>query len=148
MLIGAASDGRGARFLRRLAGGVGPRFSDLANLPEWLAAPEEQRERLAALAGLLRYRRALDAELAGPRLARIVAEVGEALFDAACEADLEVDCGGPEHLPVPGVLVAEGRALLEAGLPRALAAAFPGARDDPAARLLAGHAQAIASAMA
>lgn len=148
MLTGAAPDKRSARFVRRRAGTAGPLFSDLAKLPEWLTEPDGQRERLATLAVLLRYRRALDAEISGPRLARIAAEVGEAMFDAACAAGDLPDHAGPEHLPVPGAIAAEGRALLEAGLPRSLAAAFPGARDDPAARALVARAQAIASGLA
>ncbi len=142
LLAAAVPAGRGARFAGRLRGDPVPRFSDLAKLPDWLDAPAEARERIAALAGLLRYRRAIDAELSGPRLARLAAAVGEELLDAACGVEIDVDAA-PEALPPPERIAEEGRALLEAALPLSLAPAWPGARDDAAARALALRAHAI-----
>ena len=145
MLARAAPASRGARFARRMTGAPRPVYSDLAKVPEWLSEPAEARERLAALAGLLRYRAAIDVELSGPRLAMIAEAVGEDLFDAACNVAVERGTGAasPGCLPPPEAIVQEGRKLLEAALPLAFAAVFPGARDDEAAAALAAQAHAI-----
>lgn len=147
MLAELVPDSRGARFARRMAGTPGPSFADLAKLPDWLAADPEARRRTAALAALLRYRKAIDAELSGPRLAMIAEAVGEELLDAACEAELPAGFADDAPLPPPAQLLAEGEALLAAGLPICLAPRFPGARDDPAARALAAQAGAIAETL-
>lgn len=147
LLAGTVPIGRGARFARRLAGVPAPRFSDLPHLPDWLAESAETRERVATLTGLLRYRRAIDAELSGPRLARLAAIVGENLLDAACEVEIDGDAV-PEALPRPERIVEQGRTLLEAALPRSLALAWPAARDDAAARALVLSAQALERGLA
>jgi hypothetical protein len=147
-LAHVAPDGRGRRFARRLARQPGPDFADLAKLPGWLSASPEERRRVAALAGLLRHRAAIDAELSGPRLAMIAETLGEALLDAACEAEMPAGLSPPAPLPPPERLVAEGEALLEAGLPACFAARFPGARDDAEARAIVARASAIAESLA
>lgn len=146
LLAEAVPDGRGARFARRRANQPGPVYSDLAKMPDWLEGAEAGRHRLAALAGLLHYRRAIDAELSGPKLATIAAALGEDLLDAACDADFDQD--GPTTLPPPERILAEGRDLLEAALPVSLASAFPGARDDARARSLVMQAHALERALA
>ncbi|WP_158266275.1 hypothetical protein [Allosphingosinicella deserti] len=146
LLTEAVPVGRGARFGRRIGTQPGPSYGDLAKIPDWLSEPEARRQRIAALAGLLRYRRAIDAELSGPKLATIAELLGEDLFDAACDADADAD--GPASLPPPERILDEGRGLLEAALPRSLAAAFPGARDDDQARRLVLRAHAIERALA
>jgi hypothetical protein len=146
-LAEAASDSRGARFARRLSGAEGPSFADLTKVPDWLTEPPERQERIACLAALLRHRRAIDTELSGPRLAMLAATVGEDLLDAACEIPLPPPLDDAP-LPAPDRLVAEGRRLLHAGLPRPLAGRFPGARDDAQARNLAMHASTIVAGLA
>lgn len=146
-LAALAPDTRGARFARRVAGEAGPSFADLAKLPDWLSAAPEQRGRIAALAGLLKYRAAIDAELSGPRLARVAEVVGEDLLDAACAAETSGEYRATA-LPPPERLLAEGKALLEAGLPACFAARFPRACDDAAAREMAAKASAISEALA
>ncbi|MBO9623390.1 MAG: hypothetical protein J7500_11835 [Sphingomonas sp.] len=146
MLAALAPDTRGERFARRVAGEAGPSFADLAKLPDWLWAGPEQRRRIAALAALLKYRAAIDAELSGPRLARLAETVGEDLLDAACAAEPPEESA--TTLPPPEQLLAAGESLLEAGLPACLAPCFPGARDEPRARALAAQASAIAEALA
>ena len=146
LLTEAVPAGRGARFGRRVGNQPGPRYADLAKMPDWLSEPEARRQRIAALAGLLRYRRAIDAELSGPKLATIAEMLGEDLFDAACDAEVEAD--GPASLPPPERILDEGRGLLEAALPLSLAAAFPGARDDDDARTLVLQAHAIERTLA
>jgi hypothetical protein len=143
LLADMASDSRGQRFARRMSGTAGPRFADIANIPEWLSAEPAAQDRIALLAALLRHRRAIDAELSGPRLAMLAEAVGEDLLDLACDSDVPGDIDDAP-LPPPERLLAEGRALLEAGLPRPLSGRYPGARDDPAARAIAGRATAIA----
>ncbi|MBB5710901.1 hypothetical protein [Sphingomonas xinjiangensis] len=140
-----APKGRGARFGARASGNAAPRYDDLAKLPDWLNQPMEKREQVAALAALLRYRRAIDAELSGPRLAQIAAAVGEALFDAACEVPAWRE--GPQTLPPPDRLIADGRALMVAALPHSLSDRFSGARDDASARAIVVRAQHIAEAL-
>ncbi|WP_139810006.1 hypothetical protein [Sphingomonas azotifigens] len=139
--------GRGARFARRARGQSVVCFGDLAKLPDWLDAPEAQRARIAAAAGLLRHRRAIDAELSGPRLAALAAAVGEPLFDTVCEAEVP-EMVGAEKLPPPERVLAAGRQLLEAALPLALQDQFSGARDDAVARDLLVRAHAIAESLA
>lgn len=139
--------GRGARFTRRASGQPAVQFGDLAKLPDWLDASEEQRARIAAAAGLLRHRRAIDAELSGPRLATLAAAVGEPLFDALCDADVP-EIVGAEMLPPPERVLAMGTHLLEAALPLALQDRFPGARDDAIARDLLARAHIIAESLA
>jgi len=146
LLARHCGQGRGARFARRASGQPAVRFGDLAKLPDWLDAPEEQRVRIAAAAGLLRHRRAIDAELSGPRLAALAAAVGEPLFDAVCEADVP-EIAGAEKLPPPERVLASGTQLLEAALPLALQDRFPGARDDAVARDLLARAQRIAETL-
>ncbi|MGK6318102.1 hypothetical protein [Sphingomonas sp. DT-204] len=147
LLAEAASDCRGARFARRLSGTEGPRFADLAKVPDWLTEPPERQERIACLAALLRHRRAIDTELSGPRLAMLAATVGEDLLDAACEMPLSPPLDDAP-LPTPDQLVAEGRRLLHAGLPGPFADRFPGARDDAQARALTMSAESIAAVLA
>ncbi len=147
LLAWHCGQGRGARFARRASGLPAVRFGDLPKLPDWLDASEEQRKRIAAVAGLLRHRRAIDAELSGPRLAALAAAVGEPLFDAVCEAEVP-EMAGAEKLPPPERVLAAGEQLLEAALPLALANRFPGARDDAAARYLLAQAHALAESIA
>lgn len=147
ILAEAAGEGRGARFARRLAGMPGPSFADIGKVPDWLSAEPAQQQRIATLAALLRYRRAIDAELSGTRLAALAATVGEDLLDAACEAPAP-DRSSNLPLPPPQHLHAEGRALLHAALPLPFAHRFPDARDDPQARDLAARASAIAAVLA
>ncbi|WP_157084655.1 hypothetical protein [Sphingomonas pituitosa] len=142
LLARHCGQGRGARFARRASGQPGVRFGDLAKLPDWLDATDEQRARIAAAAGLLRHRRAIDAELSGLRLAALAGAVGEPLFDAVCEAEAPEGIG-PEKLPPPQRVLAAGTQLLEAALPLALQDRFPGARDDAVARDLLARAQRI-----
>ncbi|MFA6118025.1 MAG: hypothetical protein WC729_28830 [Sphingomonas sp.] len=147
ILVEAAGDGRGARFARRRAGKPGPRFADIAKVPDWLSAEPGEQHRIAILAALLRYRRAIDAELSGARLAALAAAVGEDLLDAACEAPAP-DRVNNLPLPQPERLHAEGRALLHAALPLPFAQRFPDALDDPQARDLAARASRIVAALA
>ncbi|PVX28369.1 hypothetical protein [Sphingomonas pokkalii] len=139
-------EGRGARFARRAQGRPAVRFGDLAKLPAWLDVPVERRSRIAAAAGLLRYRPAIDAEISGPRLAALAAAVGEALFDAVCEAPVTGTIDA-DKLPPPDRVIEAGALLLEAGLPLALRDQFPGARDDGVARDLLAKAHRIAEAL-
>ncbi len=148
ILADVAPVGRGARFARRLAGECGPGFADIAKLPDWLGAPAEVRERVAALAIVLRHRGAIDAELSGPRLAMIAEAIGEDLLDAACDATLPAKLASDAPLPPPERLRAEGEAVLQAALPSCLAPQFPGARDDAAAREIVVQASAIAETLA
>ncbi len=143
-----APDGRGMRFARRLSGEAAPSFADLAKLPGWFSAAPEDRRRLAALVALLRHRAAIDAELSGPRLAMIADAVGEDLLDAVCEGEPPAELPEAAPLPPPERLLPEGVALLEAALPACLAARFPGARDDAAARALVARASELAEALA
>ncbi|GAA0745340.1 hypothetical protein CA233_20865 [Sphingomonas sp. ABOLD] len=147
LLARHCGQGRGARFARRASGQPPVSFGDLAKLPDWLDAPEAQRARIAAAAGLLRLRRAIDTELSGPRLAALAAAVGEPLFDAVCEAEVP-EIVSAEKLPSPERVLAVGTQLLEAALPLALQDQFPGARDDAAARGLLARAHAIAESLA
>lgn len=147
LLARHCGQGRGARFARRASGRLAVRFGDLAKLPDWLSASEAQRARIAAAAGLLRHRRAIDAELSGPRLAALAAAVGEPLFDSVCAADVP-ELAGAETLPPPERVIAAGAQLLEAALPLALQDRFPGARDDAVARDLLARAQAIVETLA
>lgn len=147
LLARHCGQGRGARFARRASGQPAMGFGDLAKLPDWLDAPDGQRARIAAAAGLLRHRRAIDAELSGPRLAALAAAVGEPLFDAVCEAEVP-EMAGAEKLPPPERVLAAGAQLLEAALPLALQDRFPGARDDAVARDLLARAHAIAESLA
>ncbi|HVJ01096.1 MAG TPA: hypothetical protein VM662_02880 [Sphingomonas sp.] len=147
MLTQLAPDTRGARFARRVAGEAGPSFADLAKLPDWLSVAPERFRQIAALAALLKYRAAIDAELSGPRLARVAEAVGENLLDAACAAEPSGEYRATT-LPPPERLLAEGEALLEAGLPACFASRFPRACDDAAARGVAAKASAIAEALA
>ena len=140
-----APPGRGARFSGRANGEATPRYGDLAKLPDWLEQPADKREQVAGLTALLRYRRAIDAELSGPRLAQIADAVGETLFDAACEVPAGRD--GPETLPPPDRLIEEGRAMMVAALPHSLADRFLGACDDASARSIVARAQHIAEAL-
>ncbi len=138
---------RGARFARRCAGRSPARFDTTVQLPDWLLADGAMQERVAILAALLHHRRAIDAELSGPRLARLAQAAGEPLFDAACEVEVGFR-GGPAVLPAPDTLVVSGRSLMEAALPSCLRDRFAGARDDARARQIVATAWHIAKALA
>ncbi len=147
-LAAAGGEGRGGRFALRRAGGETARFADLFHVPDWLMLDNGGQERVARLAGLIKYRTAIDRELSGPRLAMVAEAVGEDVFDAACAAELPRAADDVTELPRPDALVADGWNVLRSGLPPVFADMHPGARGDQDARMLTQAAMRIAATLA
>jgi hypothetical protein len=105
---------RAQRFAARLRGRALPSFDTLRQVPlAWLHR-EADLPRVALAAGLLHYRRQLDAELSGPRLAPIVAMCGEELLDRVCAATPPPpeQCAAASRMPAAGELLMIGHSLL------------------------------------
>lgn len=112
-MLGCDGLSRGQRFALRIEGREAPGFDLIAAPPAWRVAEVGQRRELALLTALLHHRPAIDAELHGPALARLAALVGEARFDAVCEAALDgLPLATARALPPPGDLESMGSELL------------------------------------
>lgn len=110
-----STPGRAARFAQRRRGEAPCRLDTLATVPFARLYPDADLHRVALAAGLLHYRRQIDGELSGTRLAPLVAVCGEALFDRVCAVlppPPEQQARG-EQVPTPAQLVRAGRALIE-----------------------------------
>jgi hypothetical protein len=141
------SDSRGARFARVCSGFAGPTFADLAAVPRWLMLSPDQQERVAKVSGLLRHRGAIDCELSGPRLAMLADAMGEDLLDAACASGAGDIPATEAPLPRPDLIIAEGWAILHAGLPAIFAARFADARGDDRAHAASERAVDVVMAL-
>ncbi|MGK6325167.1 hypothetical protein ACMGDM_19040 [Sphingomonas sp. DT-51] len=124
-----AATTRAARLRLRLAGVVPPHFDALGQVPLSQLHPQADMHMVALAAGLLHYRRQLDAELSGARLQPIAALCGEALLDRICATipPPPEQCATSSTIPDAESLLLLGHELIER-------------RDDPAARALASSA--------
>lgn len=84
----APASTRAARLAARLSGRTLPRFDDLAAIAFWRLVPASRTDELADAAALLFHRPQIDRSVDGAALRAIARRVGEALFDAACDAPL------------------------------------------------------------
>jgi hypothetical protein len=118
-------------------------FNSIAALPNWLLWNEEAQDRLAAIIALKLHRNAIDQELSGTKLAAVSAVVGEAIFDALCDAPLEEGQDLTNELPRPEDLVNMGRQYMQRSIPIVFATQFPGATGDSEAIKLCLKAMAL-----
>ncbi|MHA6316168.1 hypothetical protein ACXYN8_00705 [Altererythrobacter sp. CAU 1778] len=99
-----------------MRGEIVPGFADVVRPPAWQTCSGELRVQLARVLALLAARKAIDAELHGPSLARLAACVGEDAFDRVCDAQIDELAlpDVPASLPLPAELAARGEILLAA----------------------------------
>jgi hypothetical protein len=110
-----ASLRRSLRFAQRQLGKALPAYSDLAQLPDW-AVDDDRRDAISRITVLLHYRRQIDKEISGRKLAQLAEVFGESYFDLACSAPRPDDsalAADITPMPRPDIMLIKGRKMLD-----------------------------------